>query len=118
MGGSTVPVWVALVLGVSSCVVALAAIAAAEVRDCRRLKHEREMQLGEIEEQRWSSLRDERIRAYSALTRLTKRMDVDTRNPTLPAVAEAHSEVDPDREPGAKRGCRSVVSDVGSRVVA
>jgi hypothetical protein len=80
-------------LGLASSVVAVVAIVANEIRDRRRLQHEREMQQLKIEERRWSTLRDERIRAYATLARLTKRVDESVENPELPAVVEAHSEV-------------------------
>jgi hypothetical protein len=80
-------------LGLASSVVAVVAIVANEIRDRRRLQHEREMQQLKIEERRWSTLRDERIRAYATLARLTKRVDESVENPELPAVVEAHSAV-------------------------
>jgi hypothetical protein len=91
---SIVPPWVALVLGLASSVVAVVAIVANEFRDRRRLKHERETQQREHEERFRSRLREERIRAYATLARLTKRVDVSVEEPELPAVAEAHSEVE------------------------
>jgi len=71
----------------------VAAIVAAEFRERRRLEHEQEIQRLEIEERRWSTLREERLRAYSTFARLTKTVDAENPSPA-PALAEAHSEIE------------------------
>jgi hypothetical protein len=90
---SAVPLWAALLLGLGPSLAAVAAIVAAEVRDRRRLDHEREMQQLELEERRLSTLREERLRAYSTMARLTKIVDAENPDPA-PDLAEAHSEIE------------------------
>jgi hypothetical protein len=75
VGNATI--WV----GVSSSVVAVAAIAAA-LRDRRRLLHEREAQQ-----------RADRREAYATMARLTKAVWAEEEAP-MPALAEAHSETE------------------------
>jgi hypothetical protein len=88
---TTLPTWLAVLLALASPIVAVVAIGAGELRDRRRLEHEREMQ--ELEEHRMTRLREERLRAYSTFARLTK--TVEAENPTPgPALAEAHSEIE------------------------
>jgi hypothetical protein len=91
---SNVPLWVTVVLSIAPSVVAVAAIVTAELSNRRSLTAAREAQDRELEERRWATLRDERIRAYAALARLTKQVNVSASQPELPAVAEAHSEVE------------------------
>lgn len=69
---TTLPTWLVVVLGLAGPVVAGIAILANELRDRRRLKHERESQRLEMEEQRLSKLREDRLRVYSDLARVTK----------------------------------------------
>jgi hypothetical protein len=90
---TTLPTWLVALLGLAGPFVAVVALVAAEVRDRRRLKHEQEMQQLEIEEQRWSTLREERLRAYSTMARLTKAVEAENPDPA-PALAEAHSEIE------------------------
>jgi hypothetical protein len=59
-----IPLWVAVVIGLGPSVVAVVALVAAELRDRRRLAHEREMQLN-----------NERRQAYATLARLTRGVD-------------------------------------------
>jgi hypothetical protein len=87
--GSTVPLWALL----APSVVALGAIAAAEVREYRRQKHEKAMKAVELEGQRMSKLREERLKAYSTFARLTKSVDAANPSPAPPLV-EAHSEIE------------------------
>ncbi len=101
---STVPLWVAVVLGLSSPIVAVVALVAAGIRDSkrleyerdreyRRLEHEQEMQRLELEERRWTTLREDRIRAYSALARLTGTVAAGGPHPVR-ELSEAHSEIE------------------------
>lgn len=61
-----IPLWVAVVIGLGPSVVAVVALLAAELRDHRRIKHEREMRL-----------RDEWIAAYRKLLTATTNAHVD-----------------------------------------
>ncbi len=84
------PVWIAL----SSLLVALTTIVAAELRDRRNAANQREMQRLELEERRLSTLRNERIKAYSTLARLTKSIWFEAPEYPLPALYEALSQVE------------------------
>jgi hypothetical protein len=79
---STVPLWIAVLLSLIPSVVAVVAIVAAEFRDRRRLKHEREMQLNEA-----------RREAYANLSKLTKGMNIENTE-AVPEVREAHAQVE------------------------
>jgi hypothetical protein len=68
----TLPTWLVVVLGLASPVVALVAIVAAALTERSRRKHDQKMQRVELEAQRLSKLRDDRLQAYSTLSRLTK----------------------------------------------
>ncbi len=78
--GSTVPVWVAVLLPLAPSLVAIAAIAAAEIRDRRR-----------IEQEKNSRLRDERIEAYRKLLAATTTAHVDREG--VAALSEAYAEI-------------------------
>jgi hypothetical protein len=71
-----------LLLGLAGPAVAVVAIRA-----------ERDRQEREIEERRWATLREERIRAYATMARLTKTVEPEVEDP-VPALAEAHSEIE------------------------
>ncbi len=58
-----------------------------------RQEHERLLKEAELEEGRMTTLRAERLRAYSTLARLTKSAKVEDEDP-VPALAEAHSEIE------------------------
>ena len=77
---STVPLWVALLLGLSPSLVAIAAIVAAEVRERRRQEHELK-----------SRLRDERIEAYRKLLTATSTAHYDTA--AIRVLAEGYAEI-------------------------
>jgi len=79
--GSSVPLWVALILGLSPSLVAIAAIVAAEVRERRRLEHELK-----------SRLRDERIEAYRKLLAATSTAHFDDPE-AIRAIAKAYNEI-------------------------
>lgn len=79
---SAVPLWVAVVIGLGPTVVAVVALVTAELRDRRRLKHEREMQLN-----------DARREAYANLSKLTKGMKIENLE-AVPEVREAHAQVE------------------------
>ncbi|MDQ3913145.1 MAG: hypothetical protein M3305_15520, partial [Actinomycetota bacterium] len=71
---------------------AVLALLLANRREARRQGHEREMQRLEIEERRWSTLRDERTRAYSTLARL---MATAAGEPEpVRELSDAHSEIE------------------------
>jgi len=57
------------------------------------IRAERDRQEREIEERRWATLREERIRAYATMARLTKTMNPEAEEDPVPALAEAHSEI-------------------------
>ena len=78
--GSKVPLWVALLLALLPSLVAIAAIVAAEIRDRRRIGHERE-----------SRLRDERIGAYRKLLSATTTAHTDRKG--VNALSEARAEI-------------------------
>ena len=61
----SVPASVALLPGLATAGIAVVAILATDRRERERLKHERQLKLEELENQRHSRLRDERIRVYS-----------------------------------------------------
>ena len=69
---TTLPTWLFALLGLAGPVVAGLAVLASELRDRRRLEHERESQRLEMEERRLATLREDRMRAYSELARKTK----------------------------------------------
>ncbi len=89
--GSTVPLWVAVVFGLSSPVVAIVALVAAEIRDRRRLQHERDMKEAEIEAGRDDRVRDERIAAYRKFLSATSRARMDREG--VQALAEDYAEI-------------------------
>jgi len=62
-------------------------------REAKRQEYEQERQEREIEERRWATLRDERLRAYSTFARLTKMVDAKNPSPET-ALGEAHSEIE------------------------
>ena len=77
---TNIPLWVAVVIGLGPSVVAVVAIVAADWRDRRRLKHEREMRL-----------RDERIAAYRKLLAATPTAANDREGAA--ALAAAYAEI-------------------------
>jgi hypothetical protein len=77
---SAVPLWVAVLLSLIPSVVAVVAIVTAEVRDRRRLAHEKE-----------SRLRDERIAAYRKLLAATSTAHVEREG--IEALAESYAEI-------------------------
>jgi len=89
--GSTVPLWIAVLLGLIPSVVAVVAIVAAELRDRRRLGHERNMKDAELEAQRETRLRDERIAAYRKLLAATTTAHVEREG--VEALSAAYAEI-------------------------
>lgn len=94
--GSAVPVplWVVVMLGLSSPVVAIAALVATEIRERRRLRHEGDLREADREAEHDARLRDERIEAYSTLARLTKAMWLAVPEDPLPNLYAALSQVE------------------------
>jgi hypothetical protein len=82
-GTVSIPVPLAVLLALATPAVAAVAILA-----------ERDRQEREIEERRWATLREERIRAYATMARLTKTMNPEAEEDPVPALAEAHSEIE------------------------
>ena len=87
------PLWVAVVLGLSSPIVAIVALVAAEARDRRRLQQERRLKEKELDEARWSARREERREAYARLAGLTNNVDAEAQPSVLIDVAAALSSV-------------------------
>jgi hypothetical protein len=69
---TTLPTWLVVLLGLTGPVVALVAIVAAELRERNRQNHEQKLQRAELEAQRLSRLREDRLQAYSTMARVTK----------------------------------------------
>ncbi len=90
---TSLPTTVVVLLGLASPVVAVVAIVVGLLRELSRQEHERKLKHAELEEQRITKLREERLKAYATFARLTK--IVDARDPSPgPALAEAHSEIE------------------------
>ncbi len=91
--GSTVPWWVALAAPAVALLSTAVTLWFTNRGEEKRQEYEKARQEREIEERRWATLREERLRAYSTFARLTKR--VDARNPSPEKeLAEAHSEIE------------------------
>src|SRR5215212_10650028 len=77
--GSSVPLWVVLLVGLASPVASFGTawitVFLANKRDLRRLDNEKDRQQAEMEERRRADLRDQRREAYRTLARTTKGVD-------------------------------------------
>ena len=95
--GSSVPLWVVLLVGLASPVASFGTawitVFLANNRDLRRLDHEKDRQQAELEERRRADLRDQRREAYRTLARTTKNVD-PTQPDDMTDVGEAISEVE------------------------
>jgi hypothetical protein len=98
---ASLPDWIVLaspVVALSSSGVSAAVAAVAIRSNNRNQKEQRELQQRlhqqGLEERSLSTLRDERIEAYSTLARLTKTMALEAPEDPLPAVYEALSQVE------------------------
>jgi hypothetical protein len=80
-------------LGLAGPLVALVAIVAADLRERNRQKHDQKMQLVELEAQRLSKLREDRLQAYSTMARRTKVIE-PTRPPKVADLVETLSEIE------------------------
>jgi hypothetical protein len=69
---TTLPTEIVVLLGLARPFVALVAIVAGDLRERNRQKHDQKIQLVELEAQRLSKLREDRLQAYSTLARLSK----------------------------------------------
>jgi hypothetical protein len=88
-----VPGWVALAAPVAALLGTAVTLWFTNRREEKRQEYEQERQEREIEERRWATLRDERLRAYSTFARLTKMVDAKNPSPET-ALGEAHSEIE------------------------
>jgi hypothetical protein len=79
---TTLPTWVAVVLGLAPIIIAVVAIVAESLRERGRRGHERAMRV-----------REERMQAYSTMTRLTKVIE-PTPARTVPELVEALAEIE------------------------
>jgi len=79
---TTLPTWVAVVLGLAPAIVAVVAIVADSLRERGRRQHE--MAKG---------VREERVRAYATFARLTKWVD-ESQPYKYTDLAEAHAEIE------------------------
>lgn len=87
------PLEVVIILGLAAPLVAIVAIIAAEFRHSRQLRHDRVMKELEFGENRWAKQRDDRLEAYSELSKLTKLIDVENEDPN-PEFSEVLSQID------------------------
>jgi flagellar biosynthesis/type III secretory pathway M-ring protein FliF/YscJ len=88
-----VSLWVALVGAVATVLATAITLFFTNRREAKRQEYEQERQEREIEERRWATLWEERLRAYSTFARLTK--IVDPKNPSpQAALGDARSEIE------------------------
>jgi len=71
-------------------------------REAKLQEYEQERQEREIEERRWATLREERLRAYSTFAKLTK--IVDAKNPSPQAALGARMGVHAAEDRRRRRG--------------
>ena len=90
---STVPWWVALAAPAVALLSTAVTLWFTNRGEEKRQEYEKARQEMEIEERRWATLREERLRAYSTFARLTKMVDAKNPSPEK-ELAEAHSEIE------------------------
>jgi hypothetical protein len=91
---TTLPTLLVVLLGLASPVVAVVAIVAAELRERNRQEHELKMQRGELEDRRLSRLREDRLRSYSTLARLSKVIEPTPAERSASDLAEVLADIE------------------------
>ena len=91
--GSTIPWWLALAAPVAALLSTAVTLWFTNRGEEKRQEYEQARQEREIEERRWATLREERLRAYLTFARLTKMVDAKNPSPET-ALGEAHSEIE------------------------
>jgi hypothetical protein len=83
---TTLPTWGVVLLGLAGPIVALTAIVVGWLRERGRQEHERKLQSAELEDQRLSKLREERIKAYGVFFSLVRGAAATRHWPTRPVT--------------------------------